>query len=138
VTGEEIVAAHDFAQLLYTTFRASPEQLQEVAAAKNEMLRPFDHLSLKGPSVPHLTISVDNLKTTPPPSADVHGSSGTVPFTPNHTGGNYHSIAPNIIQQWHGTGQITFSPTVDGQLPSFLTTPDDLAGNGHFWWRTQP
>jgi hypothetical protein len=50
--------------------------------------QPFDQASLKGATVPHLTISVDYPKTTLPPSTDLHSSSGTAsdtrPYTPDH------------------------------------------------------
>ena len=51
--------------------------------------QPSDEVSFKGATGPHLTIIVDDLKTTLPPSTDLHGSSSgtatdTPPYTPDH------------------------------------------------------
>ena len=40
----------------------------QIAAAARQLQQPFDQVILKGPTGPHLTIRVDNLNTTPPPS----------------------------------------------------------------------
>ncbi len=51
----------------------SPAQIQ-VKEVFIESAHQFDHVSLKGTTVPHTTNNADNLKTTPPPSTDPHAA----------------------------------------------------------------
>ena len=74
-----------------------------------ESSHQFDQVSLKGTTAPHVTISVDNLKTTPPPSTDLRGSNSgtasvTAPFTPNHTVVNNNLFATSGLLVLYGKG----------------------------------
>jgi hypothetical protein len=62
-----------------------PIQIQPITIQSSQQ---FDQFYLEGATGPHLTIGVDNLKTTLPPSTDLHGSSSgtatdTRPYTPD-------------------------------------------------------
>ena len=62
-----------------------------------ESSQQFDEFSLKGATVPHLTISVDDLKTTPPSTALGGSSRGTAtdtpPYNPYNTVLNSNPVA---------------------------------------------
>jgi hypothetical protein len=79
-----------------------PIQVQEVFI---ESSHQFDNVSLKGETVPHLTFTVNDLKTTPPPSTNVGGSSnGTASYTPHHTVSNNNLFATSGILVLYGKG----------------------------------
>ena len=94
------------------TLAITPETLFQSPAQNQIQVQPvfiesapqFDQVSLKEATVPHLTISVDDLKTTPPPSTNLGGSSVTAPFTPSHTVANNNLVATSGIPVLFGPG----------------------------------
>jgi hypothetical protein len=78
------------------------ETVEKFDSYVQEQLHPFGaEYSVKGPTVSHLTISVDNLKTTPPPSTEnTTPPPSTLSIEMYHARERKTSIDPTMITQF--------------------------------------
>jgi hypothetical protein len=92
-----------------------PEQIKAAVSGISQSLQPFDHLSVKGPTVPHLAISVDNLKPAQPPSTDL--SDRIIVY--QRTGGELTTAANNNPNVTSGITRLVTATFSDGPQSGF-------------------